>query len=248
MPDANDLDTFWHNIKTGRDSIREVPPDRWLLEDHYDPDPKAPDKTYCKIGAWIDDFDFNPLKFRIPPKVAAAMDPVQKWVVESTRQALADSGYDRKDFNRNRTAVIIGNALAGELQHITNHRVYLPRYMRQLRSTQTFQELPEEAQQALIKQFESTFIAGLPTITEDTLVAGGPGGRDGGTFGETLRPGGYRRGRLKHVAALLRQVLQDRRVERGNELSVRPTSQRLRHGRGLRHPSAQAPLRRRARR
>jgi hypothetical protein len=169
MPDANDLNAFWNNIKTGRDSIREVPPDRWLIEDHYDPDPKAPDKTYCKIGAWISGFDFDPLGFRIPPKVAAAMDPVQKWVVESTRQALADAGYDRKDFDRDRTAVIIGNALAGELQHITNHRVYLPRYMRQLRSTRAFRNLPEETRQALVTQFESTFTADIPPITEDSM-------------------------------------------------------------------------------
>ncbi len=169
MPDANDLGAFWHNIKTGRDSIREVPQDRWLPEDHYDPDPKAADKSYCKIGSWITGFDFDPLGFRIPPKVAAAMDPVQKWVVEATRQALADAGYDRKDFDRNRTAVIIGNALAGELQHVTNHRVYLPRYIRQLRSTRAFRELPEESRQALIAQFESAFTADIPEITEDSM-------------------------------------------------------------------------------
>jgi malonyl CoA-acyl carrier protein transacylase len=169
MPDANDLNAFWENIKTGRDSIREVPLERWLTEDHYDPDPKAPDKTYCKIGAWVSGFEFNPLGFRIPPKVAAAMDPVQQWVVESTRQALKDAGYEEKDFDRNRTAVIIGNAMAGEMQHITNHRVYFPRYLRQLRSTRAFRDLPEEAQRALVTQFESTFMTDIPPITEDSM-------------------------------------------------------------------------------
>ena len=116
MPDANDLKAFWQNIRTGKSSIREVPPDRWRVDDFYDPDPKVPDKTYTKIGAWISGYEFDSLKYRIPPKVAQAMDNVQKWAVDSARQALESAGYLEKNFDRNRTAVLLGNAMAGELQ------------------------------------------------------------------------------------------------------------------------------------
>ena len=53
MPDAPNAPAFWQNIKDGRNSISDVQPDRWDADLYYDPDPKAPDKTYSKIGGWV---------------------------------------------------------------------------------------------------------------------------------------------------------------------------------------------------
>jgi malonyl CoA-acyl carrier protein transacylase len=169
LPDAPDATAFWQNAVTGRDSIREVPPGRWRLEDHYDPDPRAPDKTYTKIGAFVTDFRFDPLTHRIPPRVAESMDETQKWAVEAARQALADAGYDRKDFDRTRCAVILGNALAGTRHYLTAVRVHAPRFERALRESPAFAALPAEAQQALLAQYRRAATAGLPAITEDSM-------------------------------------------------------------------------------
>ena len=49
---------FWRNILSGADLITEVPPSHWLIEDYYDPDPKAEDKTYAKRGAFLPKVDF----------------------------------------------------------------------------------------------------------------------------------------------------------------------------------------------
>ena len=56
LPDAPDAPTYWQNIRNKRYSIYDVPPDRWSLEDYYDPDPSAPYKTYSKIGGWVQGF------------------------------------------------------------------------------------------------------------------------------------------------------------------------------------------------
>ena len=53
MPDAPNAPGFWQNIKDGRYSITDVPTDRWDPYFYYDPDPKAPDKSYTKIGGWV---------------------------------------------------------------------------------------------------------------------------------------------------------------------------------------------------
>jgi acyl transferase domain-containing protein len=55
MPNAPDAATFWANIKDGRYSISDVPPERWDPELYYDPDPHTPDKTYSRIGGWVRD-------------------------------------------------------------------------------------------------------------------------------------------------------------------------------------------------
>src|SRR5690349_7500937 len=90
MPEAPDADTFWDNIRRGRYSITDVPPERWDPEKYYDPDPAAPDKTYSRIGGWVREFPWEPLRWRlpVPPKVAEQMDVGQQWAVSAARSAL----------------------------------------------------------------------------------------------------------------------------------------------------------------
>ncbi len=73
LPDAPSAPAYWNNIVSGRDSIREVPADRWDAASYYDPDPAAPGKTYSKIGGWVQDFQFDWKRYRVPPRALAAM-------------------------------------------------------------------------------------------------------------------------------------------------------------------------------
>ena len=60
MPDAPDAAGFWHNVTTGRYSISEVDPQRWDPALYFDPDPKAAEKTYSKIGGWVREWTWDP--------------------------------------------------------------------------------------------------------------------------------------------------------------------------------------------
>src|SRR5512140_3141514 len=128
LPDAPNATAVWENVKKGRYSISEVTPDRWDPANYYDADPNAPDKTYSKIGGWVREFAWDPVKWRlpIPPKVAAARDGTQRWAVACTRQALEDYGFPGRAVDPERTAVIIGNAMAGEMHYLTAIRAYMP--------------------------------------------------------------------------------------------------------------------------
>ena len=35
-------EAFWRLLSQGLDAVREVPQDRWNIDDYYDPDPAAP--------------------------------------------------------------------------------------------------------------------------------------------------------------------------------------------------------------
>ena len=52
------------------------------------------------------------------------MDGTQMWAVACTREALEDYGYPERPLNLERTAVILGNALAGEKHYLTSLRAY----------------------------------------------------------------------------------------------------------------------------
>ncbi|WP_299024268.1 type I polyketide synthase [uncultured Thermanaerothrix sp.] len=171
LPDAPDAPTFWKNIKQGRYSVTEVPRERWDPDLYYDPDPRVPDKTYTKIGAWVREFRFEPLKWGIPipPNVLAVMDNTQKWAIAAAREALLDYGYPERYLDPTRVAVILGNSMAGENQYNTSLRVRLPEYLEALRELEVFRDLPPDVQRTLLEGVAAKIRAKLPPITEDTM-------------------------------------------------------------------------------
>ncbi len=171
LPDALDAGAFWANITGGRYSITDVPDGRWDPALYYDADPNAPEKTYSKIGGWVREFDWNPLgwKLPIPPLVSAAMDEGQKWAVACTRAALIDSGWPERPLDHERTAVIFGNAIAGEKHYLTALRISFPEFAQSLEQSPSFAALPADVRAALIAESHDRMMAATPPITEDTM-------------------------------------------------------------------------------
>ncbi len=171
LPDAPDAATYWENLKAGRYSITEVTKDRWDADLYYDPDPRAPDKTYSTIGGWVRDVDFSPLEWRlpIPPKVGDAMDRTQKWAIAASRQALLDYGYPDRAMDPDRTAVVLGNAMAGDMHYLTALRAYFPEYAEELRQAPSFAALQSDVRTAILDELLAGVRNRFPNITEDTM-------------------------------------------------------------------------------
>jgi len=108
FPESKNLREFWSNILDKVSCITDVPPDRWEIDDLYDPDPKAKDKTYCKRGGFIPDVDFNPMEFGLPPNILEVTDSSQLLSLLVARDLLKDCGYTDGEFDRKNTGVILG--------------------------------------------------------------------------------------------------------------------------------------------
>jgi len=171
LPDAPNVAAFWKNVQNGRYSISEVAPNRWDPALYYDPDHSAPDKTYSKIGGWVREHVWEPLKWHlpIPPRVVDAMDESQKWAIACTREALEDYGYPKRPLDSDRTAVILGNAMAGEKHYFTVMRVLFPEYARELAETASFAKLPETVRRDITRELHERMGKLLPEITEDSM-------------------------------------------------------------------------------
>ena len=171
MPDAPDAAAFWDNIKDGRYSITDVDPARWDPDLYYDPDPKAPDKTYSKIGGWVRDWVWDPRSWKLPimPRVADAIDDTQKWAVACTQQALSDYGYPERPLDNERVAVILGNAMAGELHYQTSLRINIADIAEELHETPSFRALANDVQRAITDELLGVVGKRYPEITEDTM-------------------------------------------------------------------------------
>jgi len=171
MPDAPDVKRFWENLKSGTYSISEVDPERWDPDLYFSPDPATEDATYSKIGGWVRDWEWKPFdwKLPIPPKVGSAMDDGQRWAIACTRSVLEDYGYPERPLDTDRTAVILGNAMAGEKHYFTALRVYFPEFARELQEASSFKELPDDVQTAILDQARQGVREAIPDITEDSM-------------------------------------------------------------------------------
>jgi len=161
---------FWEQILSGRSGIVEVPTERWGNPDlYYDANPKAPDKSYSKIGGFLQGFSFDPLAYRIPPAVARKMDRTQQLAVVCVAEALRDAGLSSEQLKGKRVGIILGNSMGGETTDNYASRVALPRTIAALEETFAGLEIDPDKKQALLDGFRSRFLEGLPEITEDSL-------------------------------------------------------------------------------
>ena len=160
FPDSPDVQRYWQNIVAGFDAIREVPEDRWRVDDFYDADRRKPDRVYAKWGSFLGAVVFDPLRYRMPPASLRAIEPIQLMALEVARQALEDAHYERDSFPRERTAVIFGAAGSHDQGMKYSVRTLLRHWLPKVEG------LDERTRQHILADLESQ----LPEWTEDSFA------------------------------------------------------------------------------
>jgi amino acid adenylation domain-containing protein len=109
FPGAPSLDAYWDLVAEGREGIREIPADRWNVEEFYDPNVDAPGKIVTRWGGFLDKIDeFDPRAFGITPREASRMDPQQRLLLECTWEAFEHAGLGQDRVAGSRTGVFVG--------------------------------------------------------------------------------------------------------------------------------------------
>ena len=138
--DAKNIEEFWTNIIQSKDSIKDVPANRWLIDDYFDEDMFAPDKTYCKRGGFLPEIDFNPMEFGLPPNILEVTDASQLLGLVAARDALEDAGYGRTSEKftkevKEKTGVLLGVGGGQKLITPLIARLQYPIWERALRAS-----------------------------------------------------------------------------------------------------------------
>ena len=138
--DAKNIEEYWTNIVEAKDSITDVPDSRWSIDDYYDPDMFAPDKTYCKRGGFLPEIDFNPMEFGLPPNILEVTDASQLLGLVAARDALADAGYGKTSAKftaelKAKTGVLLGVGGGQKLITPLIARLQYPIWEKALRSS-----------------------------------------------------------------------------------------------------------------
>jgi len=109
FPGADSPEAYWEVLRDGRETLREVPPERWDLNAYYDPDPDAPGKMYVRLGGFLERLDeFDAAFFGISPREAQSMDPQQRLVLTVAWEALERAGQTPAQLSESATGVFIG--------------------------------------------------------------------------------------------------------------------------------------------
>ncbi len=107
--DAKNLEDYWANIFESVDTIKDVPSDRWAIDDYYNSDPRAEDKTYCKRGGFLPEIDFDPMEFGLPPNILELTDIAQLLSLVVARDVLNDAGIgDGSGYDRDKIGITLG--------------------------------------------------------------------------------------------------------------------------------------------
>jgi len=155
FPGSADAGGYWRDILAGRDFITDTPPNYWLIEDHYDPDPMAPDKTYAKRGAFLSPIDFDPMEFGVPPTNLSSTDTAQLLSLVVAKQVLADATQGQfKEMDRDRVSVILGVAAGLELLGEIAGRLQKPLWVKALRE----EGFPEDQVNGICERILSNFV------------------------------------------------------------------------------------------
>ncbi|MDQ3263751.1 MAG: SDR family NAD(P)-dependent oxidoreductase [Myxococcota bacterium] len=175
FPGSVDKDGFWRDILSGRDLLTDVPATHWLIEDYYDADPKARDKTYARRGGFLPEVDFDPMAWGIPPSIVPATDTAQLLSLIVAQQVLEDAcGSQFKQLPRDRISVILGVTSAQELLGSMVSRLQRPVWVKALREMGLPEVQVVEAAERIASHYvewqESTFPGVLGNVVAGRIA------------------------------------------------------------------------------
>ena len=200
FPDAANPADFLELVLTGRRAFRSMPPVRLDMTEYGDAEPGAaghrgfaPKALGTARAALIEGWRFDRAAYGVTQAAYRAADPAHWLALETAARALADGGFPGgQGLTRDRTGVVIGNTLTGEVSRATAMRSRWPYVRRVLRAALAAGDVSPERHAGVIEHAAAGFLAPFPEIGDDTLAGGLPGAiadRICGHFG--FRGGGH---------------------------------------------------------
>ncbi|GAA1024168.1 MULTISPECIES: aminotransferase class I/II-fold pyridoxal phosphate-dependent enzyme [Amycolatopsis] len=122
FPGARNVNEYWDLLSEPKPQFRRVPDSRWRREAFYNDDFRDSGAVYSDRMALLEDVgDFDAGHYKIPPRRAKSLDPQHRLLVDLTREALQDAGWEAEGFDRDDTSVIMSLSDSGYRDMSTLH-------------------------------------------------------------------------------------------------------------------------------
>lgn len=117
---------------------------------------------------FIRDFHYDWRKHKIPPKQIDQANPLQFMLLESAEQALREAGILDREFDRKRTAVVVGSPFGGDFGNALFAGLRLPEFREHLLGCLVEKGIKSADAQSLVQQYEQVFLAANPALLDET--------------------------------------------------------------------------------
>ncbi|CZI64824.1 TPA: SDR family NAD(P)-dependent oxidoreductase [Legionella pneumophila subsp. pneumophila] len=107
--DIEDVSAFYDMLMKGQTPIKDVPENRWNIEEYYSADRKKADKIISKKGGFLDNTHlFDAAYFKISSAEAKQIDPQQRLFLEVAIRALNDANIPLDSLKDSNSGVYCG--------------------------------------------------------------------------------------------------------------------------------------------
>ncbi|WP_131777542.1 SDR family NAD(P)-dependent oxidoreductase [Legionella cherrii] len=107
--DVEDVEAFYAMLLKGLSPIKEMPKDRWDVDEYYDPDREKPDKIISRKGGFLNNPQlFDATFFKISAIEAKQMDPQHRLFLEVAIRALNHANIPLDSLNNSNAGVFYG--------------------------------------------------------------------------------------------------------------------------------------------
>lgn len=168
FPGAESADEFQNMMSSGRDAKSKVTKDRWDPQMHWSPGHPAPWKTVTCRGGFIQDYQYDWRKQRVPPKQVAGADPLQFMLLDVVGQALEDASFGDSPDLHFKTGVVIGNAFGGDFGVQLQMGLRLPVFRELLLDGLANHGVASELANQIADDYESTLLSRMPALLDET--------------------------------------------------------------------------------
>ncbi len=110
LPMADDIQEYWENISNGIDCVVEFPRKRRKdIDDFFRFKGEDSDSIKYLHGAFLDEIDkFDYSFFKLTPKEAGLINPLQRIFLETVWKAIEDAGYGGSKLSGSNTGIYVG--------------------------------------------------------------------------------------------------------------------------------------------
>lgn len=132
VPGAFDLNSFRELLKSGASQLTRPPRERWRDTPFSGTRPTIRNAIQQALGGYIHGYQYDWRKHHIPPLQIAHANPLQFMLLDAAQQALDESGYGDRPFDRSRAAVVVGTLFGGEFSHQLQVGLRIPEILDEL--------------------------------------------------------------------------------------------------------------------
>jgi acyl transferase domain-containing protein/phosphopantetheinyl transferase len=164
FPGAEDYEQFWRNICGKLDQIGQPPPE-WGAERYLNG--VGPSRISTAAGGYLGDlYRFDPASLGVMPTAVDGAEPDQFLALKAARDALADAGYLREDYDHGNTGIVLGKGayLHRGTGSMLQHGLLLDQLLSLLR------ELFPDATEDGLARLRQALLAKLPPFNADVAA------------------------------------------------------------------------------